>query len=148
AVTDLGVLDSSSPAVTLDLGCGEGADVLWFANQGAQAYGVDISPTAIARAEQAAKAQGQTRAHFAVSQLEPWVDAPYWPEHFDFITASFFPADIVPERAEILAEAMRHLAPGGFLVLLSHAAPPPWVKDHDHGPVLLTPEDEIERLRL
>src|SRR5699024_5357508 len=75
-------------------------------------------------------------------------DAPHWPEHFDLITASFFPADIVPERAEILAEAMRHLAPGGFLVLLSHAAPPPWVKGHDHGPVLLTPEDEIERLRL
>ena len=50
-----GALDSGR---ALDLGCGEGADVIWLAGQGWEATGIDISPTAIARASAAAAAAG------------------------------------------------------------------------------------------
>ena len=33
----------------LDLGCGEGGDAIWLAQQGWQVTAVDVSPTAIAR---------------------------------------------------------------------------------------------------
>src|SRR5689334_23917491 len=44
-----------SPGRALDLGCGEGADAIWLAQRGWQVTGVDISPTAIARAQRAAE---------------------------------------------------------------------------------------------
>ncbi|RAE94395.1 class I SAM-dependent methyltransferase, partial [Burkholderia multivorans] len=39
-----------SPGRSLDVGCGEGADVLWLAARGWQAVGIDVSATAIDRA--------------------------------------------------------------------------------------------------
>lgn len=43
----------------LDLGCGEGGDVIWLAKQGWQATGIDISTNAIARARKAAGSEGR-----------------------------------------------------------------------------------------
>lgn len=34
----------------LDLGCGEGGDAVWLAQQGWQVTGVDVSPTTLRRA--------------------------------------------------------------------------------------------------
>jgi len=42
----------------LDLGCGEGADACWLAEQGWTVVAVDISDTALQRATAAAKAKG------------------------------------------------------------------------------------------
>jgi 2-polyprenyl-3-methyl-5-hydroxy-6-metoxy-1,4-benzoquinol methylase len=41
---------SLTPGRAVDLGCGEGADAIWLARQGWRVLGVDISPTAVARA--------------------------------------------------------------------------------------------------
>ena len=49
------VVGALSPGRSLDLGCGEGADVLWLAGQGWDATGVDISSTAVSRARAAAE---------------------------------------------------------------------------------------------
>ena len=46
------------PGRALDLGCGEGADVIWLAQHGWQATGIDISATAIRHATAAAEASG------------------------------------------------------------------------------------------
>ena len=48
------------PGRALDLGCGEGGDVIWLAENGWHATGVDLSPTAIDRARTAASARGLT----------------------------------------------------------------------------------------
>ena len=43
-----------SPGKSLDLGCGEGAESLWLAEQGWQATGLDYAPAAIATFERLA----------------------------------------------------------------------------------------------
>ncbi|HEY4558928.1 MAG TPA: methyltransferase domain-containing protein, partial [Enteractinococcus sp.] len=43
------MVSSLEPGTALDLGCGEGADVVWLAEQGWYATGVDISSGAIER---------------------------------------------------------------------------------------------------
>ena len=43
------VASELTPGTALDLGCGEGGDSLWLAEQGWRVTGVDISPTAVRR---------------------------------------------------------------------------------------------------
>src|SRR5687768_8912240 len=47
-----------APGHALDLGCGEGGDALWLAERGWTVTGLDLSPTALARAGAAARAAG------------------------------------------------------------------------------------------
>src|SRR4051812_31955539 len=46
------------PGHALDLGCGEGGDSVWLAEQGWRVIGVDLSTTALARATAAARERG------------------------------------------------------------------------------------------
>jgi SAM-dependent methyltransferase len=134
------VVDGLEPGRALDLGCGEGADTMWLAEHGWDATGMDISHSAIDRARGAA-----TTAHFEVADLENGVPA----GEYDLVTASFFQSPVALDRARILRIAADAVAPRGRLLLISHAAPPPWAADeHAHGGVLLTPEDEITALAL
>ncbi|MDN5635429.1 MAG: class I SAM-dependent methyltransferase, partial [Brevibacterium sp.] len=49
---------SLTPGRVLDVGCGEGADVIWLAENGWDVVGIDLSQTAIDRATEAAAAKG------------------------------------------------------------------------------------------
>lgn len=108
----------------LDLGCGEGGDVVWLAEQGWTATGVDLSATAVARAGRAAAAAGvDGRTTFVAADLAAW--APEGDERYDLVTASFlqsWPVEI--PRAAILRRAAGFVAPGGQLLVTAHAAPP------------------------
>lgn len=129
-----------TPGSALDLGCGEGADVIWLAEQGWRALGVDISPTAVARARSHAGAG----ADFEVSDLATFPEG-----EFDLISASFLHSPVALERLRILREAAAHLTPGGHLLITTHASPPPWaegLKKHNHK--LIGPEEELELLDL
>jgi SAM-dependent methyltransferase len=54
----------------VDLGCGSGANVLFLADRGFDAVGVDFSSVAIKRARRAAEKRGLAdRAHFAVGDV-------------------------------------------------------------------------------
>ena len=144
-----------APGRALDLGCGEGADVIWLASRGWDVIGTDISATAVARAADAARAaeagrdaetaqaaeaaraveaartDGSLRVRFIAQDLEPWaageggaggaLEGP-----FDLVTASFLHSRAALGRTAILRQAARVLAPGGHLLVVSHAAPPPW----------------------
>ncbi len=46
------------PGPALDLGCGTGTNVIYMANQGRQAIGIDFAPEAVARARKKAKQAG------------------------------------------------------------------------------------------
>src|SRR5699024_12451248 len=46
-----------TPGTALDIGCGEGADVIWLAQQGWHATGIDISQVAIQRTTEEAHPQ-------------------------------------------------------------------------------------------
>lgn len=56
------------PGLALDLGCGVGREVIYLAQKGFEATGVDISPTAIGMARESAASQGVS-ARFVVDDL-------------------------------------------------------------------------------
>lgn len=143
------------PGRSLDLGCGEGGDVVWLAERGWRAMGIDLSPTAVERAREAAEGRGILggRIRFAVADLADWAEDPQAidgsPEPFDLITASFLQSPVELPRETVLRAALSRLAPGGRLVLLSHAAPPPWAIGHAGGPHHFhSPESELSVLGL
>lgn len=136
----------------LDLGCGEGADAIWLARHGWVTTGVDISRTAIARARASAEEAGLApqQLHLLAADLsDPAVDADLGGP-FDLVTASFFHSTVTLPRPRILRRAAALLAPGGRLLILSHAAPPPWARGdsaHRHED-LLDPPAELAALDL
>ncbi|WP_243076681.1 bifunctional 2-polyprenyl-6-hydroxyphenol methylase/3-demethylubiquinol 3-O-methyltransferase UbiG [Microbacterium sp. SS28] len=144
--TFVDVVSPLAPGLALDLGCGEGADVIWMAEHGWQATGIDISSTAVARAREAASARGLAdgRATFEAADLATWRSA----TEYDLITASFLQSPVALPRAEILREVAASVAPGGHLLVIGHAAPPPWSAHRDHHANLPTPEDEVAALAL
>ena len=130
----------------LDLGCGEGADAIWLARQGWHVTGVDISPTAVARAHGAAIEAGipSDQIRFEAHDLSTWEpDGPY-----DLVTASFFHSQEALPRTEILRRAASQVAPGGHLAIVSHAPPAPGSEHHDHLEQLTDADGEIAALAL
>lgn len=125
------------PGAALDLGCGEGGDVLWLAEHGWHTRGLDISTTAVARARDEAAARGLDHATFTAVDLEAWRPEP---RTVDLVTASFFQSHVALDRLAILRRAATAVRPGGRLVIVSHAAPPSWASDHP-APMVSVEED-------
>ncbi|GAA2824458.1 methyltransferase family protein [Leucobacter komagatae] len=157
---------SAGPGRSLDLGCGEGGDVLWLAERGWDAAGIDISSTAVARAQEEAQARG-LQARFAAEDLAEWAvrvlaaGGGAAADQFDLVTASFLQSPVHLPRTNVLRAAALSVAPGGHLVVISHGAPPvrdgqgPVVQhgpgpDHEgHAPHSFpTPESELDDLGL
>jgi cyclopropane fatty-acyl-phospholipid synthase-like methyltransferase len=139
------VVSTLTPGRSLDLGCGEGGDVVWLAQHGWNATGVDISVTATSRAAEAAKAAGvpDERIHFHAANLETW--SPHEP--YDLVTASFLQSPVDLPRADILARVVEHVVPGGHLLIVAHAGMPPWAT-HAHHHTFPTPDEEVAALGL
>lgn len=135
------VVAELSPGTAIDLGCGEGGDVLWLAEQGWTALGLDISATAVRRARDEAAARGLDGASFEAIDLDAWEPEP---ASVDLVTASFFQSNVALDRTAILRRAMTALRPGGRLVSVSHAAPPSWAKDHPAK--MVSVQEEAEQL--
>ena len=118
----VGELPSGS---ALDLGCGEGGDAVWLASKGWRVTGVDISQTALDRASAAANgldlAIDFQRHDLAVA----------FPEgSYDLVSAQFLQTPLEFPRAAVLQSAARAVAPGGLLLIVEHAAMPPWSAHH------------------
>lgn len=119
------------PGRALDLGCGEGGDVVHLAEAGWHATGVDISEAAVARGREAAAARGVAeRTRLLAADLTDtsadWGARDDGAAGYDLVTGSFFQSPVALDRARILRHAASLVAPGGHVVLVSHAAPPSW----------------------
>jgi len=134
-----------TPGRALDLGCGEGADVVHLAQLGWEATGVDISPTAITRAAVASVEAGAESATFVAADLSEWEpDGTY-----DLVTASFLHSPVHLPRTAILQRASAAVAPGGHVLLVTHAAAPPWADpEHVRHHSFLTAREEADALAL
>ncbi|EYT57024.1 methyltransferase type 12 [Dietzia sp. UCD-THP] len=149
----------------LELGCGEGGDAVWLAEQGWRVTAVDLSPTAVSRGAEAAATRGVAdRVDWVSHDLTTWTTD----ERFDLVTSSFFHSPVELPRTQILRRAAEWVRPGGHLLLVTHvfeseADIPPWAMRPDtegregqgehsaHGaahPVLLTPTEEVAELAL
>ena len=115
---------SLAPGRALDIGCGEGADALWLAERGWNVLGIDVSDVAIDRARDEAQSRLAPggpglpgRAEFQRADLREWV-----PESrsFDLVIA-FFVHLPVDERDLVFTRLAESVAPGGTLLLVSHA---------------------------
>lgn len=107
-----------TPGTALDVGCGEGGDVIWLAQQGWEVTGADFSANGLARAARHAEEAG-------VAQRTQWwqVDArEFDPEGrtYDLVTTHFLhpPEGGMVEVTRRLTEAV---APGGHLLIVGHA---------------------------
>lgn len=142
------VASGLEPARAIDLGCGEGGDAVWLAQQGWRVIGVDLSPTAADRGRAAAEAAGvpAERIRFVAADLAEWAPE----EHAELVTASFLQSwPVVIPRQEILRRAAGFVAPGGRLLVTAHAGAPSWgVDEHLHGGGFPSPEDDLSALEL
>jgi SAM-dependent methyltransferase len=133
----------------LDLGCGEGGDSVWLAERGWEVVAVDIAEAAITRA------RGEAAAHHIPDGRITWIvqDLARWQptEAYDLVSACFLHSPVDFPRTAVLRRAAAAVAPGGHLLLVGHAEPPPWSHDHDHDHArhrFLGPAEEIADLQL
>ena len=131
------------PGSALEIGCGEGADVLWLAERGWRVTGLDLSATAIGRLTRQAERLGVAsrvtgRVHDVGAGL------PEGP--FDLVTSFYVhggPEEGSLDLVALLSHAAARVAPGGHLLTAVHAVNPPW---HTHHARTYTADELLEGL--
>ncbi|HEY0888252.1 MAG TPA: class I SAM-dependent methyltransferase [Nocardioides sp.] len=107
-----------TPGAALDVGCGEGGDVIWLAQQGWRVTGADFSANGLARAARHAEQAG------VGDRVDWWqVDARTFAadgRRYDLVTTHFLhpPDGGMVDVTRRLAQAV---APGGHLLVVGHA---------------------------
>jgi 2-polyprenyl-3-methyl-5-hydroxy-6-metoxy-1,4-benzoquinol methylase len=103
------------PGSALDVGCGEGADAIWLAEQGWQVTGSDISGVALEKAAAHARERGieVTWLHADIAKAAP-------PGTFDLVSAHFIHMPTRAERIDIQLRLAAAVAPGGTLLIVGH----------------------------
>lgn len=107
-----------TPGTALDVGCGEGGDVIWLARRGWSVTGADFSANGLARAARHADEAG-------VAQRTDWwqVDARTFAadgRSYDLVTTHYLhPPD--GGMAEVTSRLAEAVAPGGHLLVVGHA---------------------------
>lgn len=121
-----------------DIGSGEGADVVWLAEQGWDTTGVEVSATAVRRAAAVAEAAGVAdRVTFTDAGLLGFRDSEIRDDGnrtgLDLVTASYLHAPSQDHRESLLQTAGTLVAPGGHLFILSHITHEHLHTGADHG---------------
>lgn len=107
-----------TPGTALDVGCGEGGDVIWLAQRGWRVTGADFSANGLARAARHAEEAG-------VADRTAWwqVDARTFAAQgrsYDLVTTHFLhPPD--GGMVEVTRRLSQAVAPGGHLLVVGHA---------------------------
>ncbi|KWX65808.1 bifunctional 2-polyprenyl-6-hydroxyphenol methylase/3-demethylubiquinol 3-O-methyltransferase UbiG [Mycobacterium sp. NAZ190054] len=139
------VAGAEKPGRALDLGCGEGGDTVWLAEQGWQVVGVDISDTALGRAAAEVAKRGLTQR---VQLVQMNLSETFPPGTFDLVSAQFLQSLVHLDRERIFAAAARAVAPGGLLVVVDHGAAPPWAPQHVQDHVFPTVDEVLATIDL
>ncbi|MEU8580361.1 class I SAM-dependent methyltransferase [Streptomyces abikoensis] len=139
------VVEPLPAGTALDLGCGEGADAVWLARRGWRVTAADVAATALERAAgHAAEAGVADRIDFQRHDLARTLpDGP-----FDLVSAQFFQSNVELPRERILRAVAEEVAPGGLLLVVTHATVPPWSWHPHEDAAVPTPREELAALGL
>jgi SAM-dependent methyltransferase len=143
------------PGKALDLGCGEGADAIWLAQQGWTVTAVDVSAVALERAatheksaldRESVHAEGAgeipSRIHWEQCDLEEWQPT----ATFDLVTSQFLHSPQLAWQGP-LRTAAAAVKPGGTLLIVGHHPDrlPPW-GNHSSHEMFYTPAQLVQEL--
>ncbi|MGY4859820.1 class I SAM-dependent methyltransferase [Cryobacterium sp. AP23] len=106
------------PGRVLDVGCGEGADALWLAEEGWDVTALDVSQVALDRAAREADQRG-VEVRWLHAGL---VEAALPPASFDLVSAQY-PALLRTDDHRAEHALLNAVAPGGVLLIVHHPAP-------------------------
>lgn len=104
-----------APGCALDVGCGEGRNSLWLAEQGWQVTGIDFSAVAISKAQRLAEHRG-VNVHWLAQDVSA---TPLPSDSFDMVAVLFLHTDAV-ERRRWLGNVTQALKSGGTFVYIGH----------------------------
>lgn len=108
-----------SPGVALDVGCGEGADAIFLAEQGWRVTAVDVSTVALERGAVQALEVGADvakRITWLHADLTEWIPAA---ASYDLVSAQFL--HLPKDQREVLHRQLAaSVAPGGILLIVGH----------------------------
>lgn len=110
-VREIGTL---APGAALDVGCGEGADAIWLAQQGWEVDAIDVSATALARAQ-----QGAAQVGVDVSWRQHGLEDLPAGTAYDLVSA-FYPA-LIRADGSVIDTLLDAVAEGGTLLVVHHA---------------------------
>ncbi len=145
------------PGKALDVGCGEGADSIWLAQQGWTVTAVDVSGVALERASahekialdrESVHAEGTgaipSRIHWQQCDLEEWQPA----EKYDLVSSQFLHSRTMAWQGPLrtATAAVKH---GGTLLIVGHHPHmlPPW-GTHTSPDMFYTPAQLVQELGL
>lgn len=132
----------------LDIGCGEGADLVWLSSQGWEVTGIDFSPTAVARARKLIHATlppGSALEVLTVSFTEFAIESG---RQFDLVSCSY---GQIPATDTSLRQLENLVAPGGILFFTHHdieaesIAMPRWIAANLSAEFTVTVLENFER---
>lgn len=104
------------PKTVLDIGCGRGANLQWFAMHDAVVTGIDGSPTALKKTAEVLAAYPHR-----LDQIELPCRMPYQDNSFDAAIDIESCIQLpVNEACQVYLEARRLLKPGGVLLIKAH----------------------------
>lgn len=128
----------------LDIGCGAGTNVLWYAHQMYDTVGVDLAPGAVQAAVKRQRADPlTTRARFTVGDA---LALPFRTAAFDVVSdVGCFHALPIPRRPDYVRELSRVLRPGGKALLLVFAREETMEMGPPHRPSILELAQVFER---
>ena len=142
------------PGKALELGCGEGADAIWLAQQGWSVTAVDVSAVALERAHShelaelaresvhASSGEMASRITWQLADLTQWQ-----PEaSYDLVTSQFLHSQELDWRVP-LRTAAAAVKPGGTLLVVGHHPDrlPPWGAEHHHHRGMFYTADDVVR---
>lgn len=131
------------PGTALDLGCGEGGDAVWLAQQGWHVTATDVSPVALERSRALAIQHDQVD-NIEFQQHDFAVSFPAGTYHL--VSAQFLQSPIEFQRTRVLQKAAAAVAVGGYLLIVEHGSAPSWSPHATmHFP---SPQETLDSLEL
>lgn len=112
-------VEGMTPGRALDVGCGEGADVIWLAQRGWEVVGMDISQVALDRAAAHAREKAPDAAGRITWQQADLIQTAPPPDSFDLVSVQFMHLPSAP-RTTMFRGLAAAVKAGGTLLIVAH----------------------------